>query len=627
MGEQTDGKKSKRPDRAEKLAARKGLSETVVKTSLFGKLQGDKDFKKKALDAIEERVINCSKRVQNASVALNLMIKERFEGQNDLKSVVVPEFWDQTIVRQLVLGVQDSTKPNPHVVDFFQRYPDFVLELPRHLGDRNIYTFAAKKYLVNAKNHLVINFQSVLKKYLYNLSGLEKEDAIQALKLINGWCLADPDKDKETVKEVVRIVKEDVLGIDLDAQIGKLWFKGDANLPAMLRLFVFVSRLIDIKQESDKNSKDKDKDKDKDKKTKEVKAFNLLPISRIKPQFITMDSHCLYGLLNELGAIKHDCNEATFLELSMEHWNAFLDTSSVKGKNKSFTRTIDTDGVSINMHFTRPKNTMDKVADAKDVVNLKGKRVLGIDPGRSNILTVVEELEDGKTKSYRLTRSQYYREAGMVRAGIKTKEWQLGLVPLIQELSEASPKGASLEKFNVYLASWNKNKDALWEEYTKKRWREQRLRLYGGKKRVFSKFLNRLESKEEGVETILAFGSAKFAPGGKGEVSVPTTRSFKECSYRFPTLSIDEFRTSRISYKNDQLLRSVGKLNDEGKVVTVRGLLWCQSTNENVGKFVNRDLNAALNIRRCAMLPKRPPILDRKLAKEPLPQQTIGKMV
>jgi hypothetical protein len=26
-------------------------------------------------------------------------------------------------------------------------------------------------------------------------------------------------------------------------------------------------------------------------------------------------------------------------------------------------------------------------------------------------------------------------------------------------------------------------------------------------------------------------GAAKFAPGGKGEMAVPTSRAFKECSY------------------------------------------------------------------------------------------------
>ena len=45
------------------------------------------------------------------------------------------------------------------------------------------------------------------------------------------------------------------------------------------------------------------------------------------------------------------------------------------------------------------------------------------------------------------------------------------------------------------------------------------MRLYGGKKRVFAKFFNGLVSK--GKKTVVAYGAAKFAPGGKGEMAVP----------------------------------------------------------------------------------------------------------
>ena len=126
------------------------------------------------------------------------------------------------------------------------------------------------------------------------------------------------------------------------------------------------------------------------------------------------------------------------------------------------------------------------------------------------------------------------------------------------------------------------------------------MRLYGGKKRVMANFLNKLEGKDKTVETVLAYGASKFAPGGKGEVSVPTSRAYKECSYRFKTIPVDEFRTSKIYYKDDTILEPVGKKSAEGKTVTVRGLFWCCSTKYN--EFVNRDLNGAINIRRCALL-------------------------
>ena len=101
---------------------------------------------------------------------------------------------------------------------------------------------------------------------------------------------------------------------------------------------------------------------------------------------------------------------------------------------------------------------------------------------------------------------------------------------------------------------------------------------------------------------VIAYSYAKFAPGGKeGELCVPTTGAFKAFTDRFKgrVAAIDEFRTSK-------------ECIQKKKGCTVRGLLWCSSTMENSKLFVNRDLNAAINIHNCfTMYPTRPGILAR----------------
>jgi hypothetical protein len=135
----------------------------------------------------------------------------------------------------------------------------------------------------------------------------------------------------------------------------------------------------------------------------------------------------------------------------------------------------------------------------------------------------------------------------------------------------------------------------------------QRLRLYGGKKRVFANFFNKM--KTVGKTTIVGFGSAKFSPNGKGETSVPTNRSYKECCYRFATAPIDEFRTSRIYYKDKETI--LNKVIKRSNRKEVRGLLWCCSTTKKENKFIDRDLNAAINILHCLVNPVRPKMLCR----------------
>ena len=93
--------------------------------------------------------------------------------------------------------------------------------------------------------------------------------------------------------------------------------------------------------------------------------------------------------------------------------------------------------------------------------------------------------------------------------------------------------------------------------------------------------------------------------GVRGEVSVPVERAFKECKSNFITIPVDEFRSTAVSNIDDTLLIGVRSKHTNSKV---RGLLW---NGSSTNKFLNRDLNGALNIRRCITNPTRPLSLVR----------------
>jgi transposase len=99
----------------------------------------------------------------------------------------------------------------------------------------------------------------------------------------------------------------------------------------------------------------------------------------------------------------------------------------------------------------------------------------------------------------------------------------------------------------------------------------------------------------------IAYGAAKFNPTAKNELSAPTTYLSKKCSQHNPVKFVDEYNTTKKCHCCGETLipikRQVEILKDgvEVKVVRqVRGLRWCDSTT--CRKFLNRDLNAALNI-------------------------------
>lgn len=252
----------------------------------------------------------------------------------------------------------------------------------------------------------------------------------------------------------------------------------------------------------------------------------------------------------------------------------------------------------------------------------------GVDPGKCTIMHFAVPTEGGKFKSIGLSSAQYQRESGMLIARKKSLRWNKRVKPQLTALQTVSTKGLSMHGFLQYMEVYEDVGDALWREYTKPRWARQRMRLYSGKKRVFSNFFKRLDKTVEPCKRlVVAYGNAKFGSGNMpGKHDVPTSRAYKECASRYLTYQVDEFRTSRVDAETETVLTSVCRKENRtaGIQKSVRGLLWCESTNDNRSKFVNRDLNAAINIRRCLLLPTRPPALERG---QPRLQARIGMWI
>ena len=580
-----------RPDRAAKLQLRKVQRETVVKAYLKGLLNGDKA---ETLKAVNKRVFECSQKTQNASVALNLLIRKTFQDVEDVSIVDLPEFWDQTFVRQLLLGTDSAKKPHEEIERLFNEYPVLKPSLDRSIDDKNIYTFAAIKLGTNIKNHLVLNLEPFIKKFAYKVHSQEEGKEIQ--RRLFGWKVVEntlSPKGEETLAMIRKI-----LGVQT---VGKEFLKSKKSPSLIIKLFVQFNRILEHLETQE-----------------DIKLFNILPICKIKRHFITIDTVGMIGIMKEIKAIGK--NQKNFLDTEL--WESFIDVSKLKTKAKTFTRTIDTDGIAINVHFTCPIKTISGTEE-KAKIDLAGKRVIGVDPGRTNIFYMVEEVEKDKFKKFRLTRKQYYVESGITAAKKNTEVWNLKVKEDLEKLSLASPKSISLENFNMYLDTMLSVKETLWTEYFDTKWADQRLRLYGGKKKVFSKFLNRL-----GDNVVLAYGTAKFAPGGKGELTVPVSRGFKECASRFKVVPVDEFRTTKLYHKDLSVLNKVATFKEE-KITDVRGLSWFSTNNNDkpsLSYCVNRDLNAAINILRCATLPKRPLELSRRPGLEKIVQK-VGKII
>jgi hypothetical protein len=179
----------------------------------------------------------------------------------------------------------------------------------------------------------------------------------------------------------------------------------------------------------------------------------------------------------------------------------------------------------------------------------------------------------------------------------------------------------------VRVAHW----EALRKEYPKPRWARLRMNLHCGKRRAFANFFNRLSAlkENESQRIILDYWAGRWMTQ-KGTTPAPTTRTYKECAHCFVTIPVDKFRTSYTHHElgctlqrveKEKCQRSPGDIQTYGalteeqmeRTAKVRGLLTLVSTTTGRKrvKFVNREFNAAINIRRCAVMEIRPPELTR----------------
>ena len=120
-----------RPDVAAKKKLRKSNQEIVVKSALKKYIAGNKQIKDKICQAINSRVKAFSKRYFQGSMILSGLLKELYENVENLSSplpVQIPDIFDQTFVRTLMLGTEICIKePCPELKEYLERYPFFSI--------------------------------------------------------------------------------------------------------------------------------------------------------------------------------------------------------------------------------------------------------------------------------------------------------------------------------------------------------------------------------------------------------------------------------------------------------------------------------------------------------------------
>jgi hypothetical protein len=573
----------KRPDLVIKGKQKKGTVEKIIKKSLFGTLR-----KKQLYPIISKWVSNASKTMNRGSLLFNRFLIHCLSNNIELPDFSLNPSEDSSTqnffnhcFKTGKTGIKKS-KSNFDIQTVWNQYFQSFPPLTTETGDSRTITWIAKNYSTVFNNSLEFNFESRQKRYIRHWleqNNLNK-DWIHSIRCaVNGWnCRTEPPLEAREF-----ILSQRQLLIPPEDGISDEWLKGNRN--TILRYFWVILKYLET--------------------IDTAKKFSLAPIHTISSHFLMIDTTVLYYMSRDAGIIPENLK---YEEFNTKKDKYFRDIFKFKESERyRFSEKIQTDGVSVCFHYRIPNPKKEET----DIEKAEYERMIGIDPGRSNLIFGVEKTPKG-LQTYRLTRNQYYCASGMTKRKQRASKWQQEIQEEEQVFSRVSPKTTNPVQWDSFLRDYISVYDRLWEVKTGKKWARARFRVFGLKKKALDRFFNRMEGS---VKPLICFGSSKFKSNGKGELSAPTTSIFKACERRFKVELIYEFRTTKVCVNCDCVLQPVRIYSKKlGKYKEIRGLRRCSSSVCSQTSYKNRDLNAALNILRCHSSFPRPKILSREFS-------------
>ncbi|KAJ9505565.1 hypothetical protein QJQ45_009753 [Haematococcus lacustris] len=289
--------------------------------------------------------------------------------------------------------------------------------------------------------------------------------------------------------------------------------------------------------------------------------FTLTPMARVGVHFIKVDSRVLHGVCRQLGLTKEPRAAFTSEPALSHHWARWFNTNKLRNKEFQFERLVDTDGVSVCVHYTRPlppppapppaaSSTSSRPSAAAAAAHAVGLPHIGRGIAEMREFVFDTDTQIGQTgqlkadqlRRWKLTKGEVKHGSGPNNARRNTERWLAPIKPHLQHLAAASSAGTSLEAnlkhITVTLATW----DAVWEVYLDPKWARQRLRLYGAQDRALEQFFNKVRVgswREQMAElSMKRHGQAKQLVVFFGAASIGT---------RGGVVLVDEHRTSRVS--------------------------------------------------------------------------------
>lgn len=346
---------------------------------------------------------------------------------------------------------------------------------------------------------------------------------------------------------------------------------------------------------------------EEEKHCKIKKLFQPIPLKNsLIPPYITLDVNSILSLFKSKGESRLGRQTQKNKDFIWE--KVFrTDKKVMKIKDYEF-KNILTNGVGVSICFQKiEKSKTKKILDKDDIyiedLNdndleiCKTKKIVSIDPGKSNLVYMMDE---NKNK-LRYTALQRRTESLTIRNNriIRNEKYKNNIIQYETELSKFNCKSVNIEEFKNYIVEKNKLNTKTSDFYNQILFRKLKWRnlVYGRKSE--DRFLNRINEVfnpegKNGNKNNLLLSYGNWSNNKQMKYIVPTKGIClrKSIQKKYNVVMVNEFKTSKLCSKCENALENYRGLH---RVLVCRDYK-CNGCESKRITFINRDMNACMNM-------------------------------
>jgi len=363
------------------------------------------------------------------------------------------------------------------------------------------------------------------------------------------------------------------------------------------------------------------------------KLYQVIPQrTNVVPKYIPIDTSIVKKIFIPKGKTQfykeemNDENKKKIWELGFPKLYKSSNKKLLKCSEYVFNNIIYTDGYAVsiiqkhmkaekrdpNYKIKRPKvrkknfENIDELSKKK-LKELKDYELVGIDPGKRNIITMIDYTKETKNRKKLIYSSQQrqveclHKHTKKIFKGKKTHKVQE------QEdlISNTNCKSTYVKSFSEYILIKNKaNKKELLKHYSNKVYRKYKWKTYIHTQKSEAKLVNNIK-KTYGTkkEVCLVYGNWSQSKQMANNYPTPNSGMRKMMGQHFKVLLVDEYKSSKLCcscYSENEkfMVRKNPRPYRTGNI-TIQSLLRCKNVECN--KFYDRDVNGASNILNIAL--------------------------